>query len=334
MNRTDRLLAIVLELQGKGWQRAEDLAATFECSRRTIYRDLQALGQAGVPLVSVPGRGYSLMEGYFLPPLSFSTDEATMLLLGSDFMGQHFDAQYRAAAQSAGRKIAGVLPEKLRAEVRELRESISFIGDGVTARPLEATKLQVVRRAILARQTVRFRYTARYGSGESGATSSGPRQPHTRDADPYALANSNGVWYLSGYCHLRRAVRNFRLDRMDDVSVLDTSFLRPAAFQVQRRNLFESGSFDVRIRFAPDVTRWVREAPSFFAVAEEETPDGGLLVTLHVRHESEILQWLLGWGRHARVLAPEALRQRVATEAEAMLAQHTQHLTGGTTSSA
>ena len=105
MNRTDRLLAMVLELQGKGWQRAEDLAATFECSRRTIYRDLQALGQAGVPLVSMPGRGYSLMEGYFLPPLSFGTDEATMLLLGSDFMAQHFDAQYRAAAQSAGRKI-------------------------------------------------------------------------------------------------------------------------------------------------------------------------------------------------------------------------------------
>src|SRR5579859_2331703 len=124
MNRTDRLLAVVLELQGKGWQRAEDLAATFECSRRTIYRDLQALGQAGVPLVSVPGRGYSLMEGYFLPPLSFTTDEAAMLLLGGELMTQRFDAQYRDAADSARRKIAAVLPERLRAEVGALRESI------------------------------------------------------------------------------------------------------------------------------------------------------------------------------------------------------------------
>src|SRR2546430_4197634 len=90
MNRTDRLLAIVLELQGKGRQRAEDLAATFETSKRTIYRDIQALGEAGVPLISVPGRGYSLMKGYFLPPLSFTTDEATMLLLGSDFTAQNF----------------------------------------------------------------------------------------------------------------------------------------------------------------------------------------------------------------------------------------------------
>lgn len=315
MNRTDRLLAVVLELQGKGWQRAEDLAATFECSRRTIYRDLQALGQAGVPVVSVPGRGYSLMEGYFLPPLSFSTDEATMLLLGSDFMAQHFDAQYRAAAQVAGRKIAGVLPEKLRAEVRELRESIQFVGEGVSARPLEATKLQTLRRAILARQTVRFRYTTRYGAG-------GPRQPNAREADPYALANAAGSWYVSGYCHLRHAIRNFRLDRMDDVVVLEAKFTRPVAFQVERRNLFEPGSFDARILFAPEVARWVREAPSFFAIAEEETPDGGLLVTLHVRHESEILQWLLGWGRHARVLEPETLRWRLVEEATAMIGQN------------
>ncbi|HLJ81268.1 MAG TPA: YafY family protein [Ktedonobacterales bacterium] len=315
MNRTDRLLAVVLELQGKGWQRAEDLAATFECSRRTIYRDLLALGEAGVPVVSMPGRGYSLMEGYFLPPLSFSTDEATMLLLGSDFMAQHFDAQYRAAAQSAGRKITGVLPEKLRAEVRELRESIHFVGEGVSAHPLEAAKLQTLRRAILARQTVRFRYTTRYGT-------SGPRQPHVREADPYALVNAGGAWLLAAYCHLRRGVRNFRLDRMDDVSVLEATFTRPAAFQAERRNLFEPGSFDVRILFAPEAARWVRETPSFFTIAQEETPDGGLRVTLHVRHESEILQWLLGWGRHAHVLEPEMLRERLAQEADAMLAHY------------
>jgi predicted DNA-binding transcriptional regulator YafY len=88
MNRTDRLLAIVLELQGKGWQRAGDLANTFETSKRTIYRDMLALGEAGVPIVSIPGRGYSLVEGYFLPPLSFSADESAMLLLGSDVMAQ------------------------------------------------------------------------------------------------------------------------------------------------------------------------------------------------------------------------------------------------------
>jgi predicted DNA-binding transcriptional regulator YafY len=114
LNRTDRLLAIVLELQARGRQRAEDLAATFEISKRTIYRDMLALGEAGVPLISTPGHGYTLMQGYFLPPLSFTTEEATMLLLGSDYIGQNFDEQYQAAAQSASRKIESVLPERLR----------------------------------------------------------------------------------------------------------------------------------------------------------------------------------------------------------------------------
>ena len=125
MNRTDRLLAIVLELQRKGARRAEDLAATFETSKRTIYRDIQALCESGVPVVAQPGVGYSLVEGYFLPPVSFNVDEATMLLLGADSASQNFDAQYRDAAASAGRKIEAVLSEKLRGEVEYLRGNIA-----------------------------------------------------------------------------------------------------------------------------------------------------------------------------------------------------------------
>jgi len=127
MNRTDRLLAIVLELQGRGRRRSEDLAATFEVSKRTIYRDVEALCQMGVPVVSVPGRGYSLVEGYFLPPLRFTTDEAILLTLGSDVMAQSFDAEYAQAAESAVRKITGALPEELRDEVQSLQESIRFL---------------------------------------------------------------------------------------------------------------------------------------------------------------------------------------------------------------
>src|SRR5215472_1468055 len=180
MNRTDRLLAIILELQAKGRRRAEDLAEQFETSKRTIYRDMQALGEAGVPLVSTPGRGYALMEGYFLPPLSFSADEAAMLLLGSEVMAQHFDAQFRAAAQSANRKIAGVLPEKLRDEVRYLESSIRFISRGTDERTAESEMLQQLRRAIIEKTRVRFCYHTRHPSHEKG-------EQNTREADPYGL---------------------------------------------------------------------------------------------------------------------------------------------------
>src|SRR5688572_20373523 len=108
MNRIDRMLAIVLELQARKQLRAEDLAATFRVSKRTVYRDIMALADSGVPVVAIPGQGYSLVEGYFLPPLAFSTDEAIMLMLGVDAAAQHFDAQYRSAAQSARHKILTV----------------------------------------------------------------------------------------------------------------------------------------------------------------------------------------------------------------------------------
>ncbi len=177
MNRTDRLLAIVLELQAKKLLRAEDLAATFEVTKRTIYRDVQALSEAGVPVVSLPRQGYSLIDGYFLPPLAFTSDEAMMLLLGSSFAALDFDAQYRAAAQSASRKIEAVLRDDFRAEVDYLRSNIRFIVSNLSDR--EDT-LQQLRRAILQRRTVRFYYHARFSADKDNTG-------QLRDADPYAL---------------------------------------------------------------------------------------------------------------------------------------------------
>src|SRR5215831_9413854 len=161
MNRMDRLLAILLELQAKRLLRAEDLAATFETSKRTIYRDILALCEAGVPIISEPGKGYSLMEGYFLPPLTFGPDEATMLLLGADVMAGSFDAEYRAAAGWAARKIENVLSDALREKVRRLQDSIRFVSVETPTRPAERLIMQQLRRAILNQQTVSFRYHAR-----------------------------------------------------------------------------------------------------------------------------------------------------------------------------
>lgn len=323
MNRTDRLLAIVLELQGKSWQRAEDLAATFETSKRTIYRDLQALGQAGVPVVSVPGRGYSLVAGYFLPPLSFTVDEATMLLLGSDVMAESFDAQYRAAAESAGRKIMGIVPDPMRADIAAVRERIQFVTERAQRRTeSSALRLQVVRRAIMDCHRLRFRYFTRRRFPVIEANHTIPTASE-REANPYALARVHGVWYLTGYCHLRHDVRTFRLDRMEDIETRDETFARPRQLPIRpgERERDETASVIARALFAPTVARWVRETPSFYTIAEEETPDG-LLVTLAVRHESELVQWLLGWGGAMRVLEPESLRRLIAREAEQLAQLH------------
>jgi predicted DNA-binding transcriptional regulator YafY len=310
MNKTDRLLAIVLELQGKGRQRAEDLAATFETSKRTIYRDVLALCEAGVPIVSVPGLGYSLMKGYFLPPLSFTTEEATMLLLGSDFMARNFDAQYRMAAESASRKIESVLPEILREDVHYLQSNIRFIGALTLHDERESTKLQLLRRALLDRNTVRFCYYARHGEDMQNAS-------QTREADPYGLAYLLNTWHLTAYCHMRQDMRNFRLDRIEDLEVLPCTFTRPANLPSQQHQESHSRDIIVRALFDREVARWVREGRNFFVTDEQETP-AGLLVTLKIRHERDVLQWFLSWGSHVKIVEPDTLRQRLAEEARRM----------------
>jgi len=312
MNRTDRLLAIVLELQGRGARRAEDLAATFETSVRTIYRDMQALSETGVPVVATPGVGYALMDGYFLPPLTFTADEATTLLLGADAVARTFDAQYRAVAEAASRKISAVLPDALRVAVRERGDRLRFVVPDTLSPVVEET-LRLLRRAVLESTGVRFRYYGRRGDREGGTATE-------RDVDPYALVSVAGAWRLVGYDHLRRDIRRFRLDRIEDLTLTDRLFTHPPNFTIEDRE-DRSRTLVVRVQFAPAIARRVRESPSFFAVSYEERSDG-LLVTLRVREAADAIPWLLGWGRYACVQEPESVRALLASEAAAILAQH------------
>lgn len=314
MNRTDRLLAIILELQAHHRRRAEDLAATFETSKRTIYRDIQALCETGVPIVSAPGQGYSLVEGYFLPPLRFSPEEALMLLLGGDVAAQNFDSQYRAAALSATRKIQAVLPESMRAEIQGLRKNIRFVSGGDAAPGAAAELLPPLRRALVEHKTVRFYYHARsHGSAE------------WREADPYALAHVHGSWYVLAADHARGELRRFRLERMEKLLVTDKSFA-PADVKMDQPADDASRTLTIRARFDPTVARWVKESRFYFVVAEEEDGEG-LVVTLRVRDASEALPWLLGWGSRVRVLEPESVREQMRTEAEAIILAHPPLLT-------
>lgn len=314
MNRTDRLLAIVLELQGRRQARAQDLAAHFETSIRTIYRDIEALCEAGVPVVATPGQGYTLMEGYFLPPLTFTADEAMTLLLGKTFVAGQFDADYRTIAATAGRKIEAVLPETRRTELHALRESLQIISPPQEADAAVPQLLGTLRLAILTHHTVQFRYHARH-SEQPGIWAK------ERRADPYTLTHAGGAWYLVAYCHLRRALRKFRLERIEGLRVTADIFIRPATLPPLADEPHDDRRVVVRALFSTEAARWVEESRNFYFVAQEHTAEG-FLVTLRVRREEEVLAWLLGWGRQVRILEPYSLRQRIATELRAALAEY------------
>ena len=316
MNRTDRLLALILELQRGGPRTASALAARFETSKRTIYRDLDALGEAGVPIISTPGRGYELDPDYFLPPLRFSADEATLLLLGADFMAQSFDTQYRAAAQSAGAKIEAVLPPTVKAEAHYLRQNIRFVPDDAPAandlRDSLHDRLRLLRGAIVARHRVRFRYYGR----QSQASEPG----EWREVNPYSLVYVSGAWYLVAFDPARHDLRNFRLDRIEAPLSLMKTFSRPKAFapaQSQR----DDRHLVVRVRFEPAVARYVREARPYYWVSDH-VDEKGLVMTFSVRGLDDLVSWLLSWGDQADVLEPAELRTRVSQAAQAIVRRY------------
>ena len=309
MNRTDRLLALVLELQGRDRVTAKELARTFGVTKRTVYRDVAALNESGVPVVSAAGQGYWLMAGYFLPPVSLTPDEAVMLILGSEVMARSFDAQYQAAATSASRKIEAVLGQDVQKDVAYFKENVRFItADSKVLSDVPET-LQRVRRAILAQKSLHLHYFKRAEHDRGELTE--------RTVDPHGLIHFNGVWTLSAYCHMRRAMRMFRLERVRQVTVLAETFTRQPGFGIHELHEFQTQT-TVELLFDPDVAQWVRERPVLYPSVYEDTSEG-LRVTVKVRRPGEIMGWVLGWGAKVKVLSPESFRAKLKSELEATL---------------
>ncbi|OXM84821.1 helix-turn-helix transcriptional regulator [Paenibacillus rigui] len=318
MNKTDRMLAIVLELQRKGTLRAEDLAAVFETSLRTIYRDMQALSEAGVPVIGAPGTGYSLMEGYFLPPVRFTADEAVAMLIGMDFIEQQFDDVYGAHAKACGRKIEAVLPEEVRKEAGRVRTTIKLLAtrEDIETQRQEGGAFASLRSAILEQRKVHFHY-----SKGPNASAAEEQRETTRVAAPYGLVLVRGAWMLIAYCELRMELRHFRVSRISGLSVLEERFQLPEHFNLDNYKPVDDRRLIVKVQLDASVAEQVKHAGSFYMETIEPAAKGPL-VTFRVRQPEDVLHWIMGWGAKAVVLEPESLRQKVREEAENMIQRY------------
>ncbi|MBL0385129.1 YafY family transcriptional regulator [Tumebacillus sp. ITR2] len=315
MNKTDRLLAIVLELQSREVVRAEDLATQFEISVRTIYRDIQALSEAGVPILGAPGTGYSLMDGYFLPPVSFTVEEAVTLLIGTDFIEQRFDDEYRVRGQAARRKIEALLSESVRKETSRLRKALRLLEPGKqVAASKERDSFKTIRRAIVDKRKIRFHYSKKIADSTGNHHSD-------RIVAPYGLVLVEGAWMLVAHCDLRQEIRHFRLSRMTQLLDLEDRFELPADFTLRDYQPSDDRHLRVHLRFTHDVADQVKES-NHHLIEEMAEHQEGLDVILRVRHPDELMQWVLGWGANVRVMEPESFRNRIMEEAEKMLKRY------------
>jgi predicted DNA-binding transcriptional regulator YafY len=314
MNRTDRLFGYVLLLESRGVLRAEDLARAFEVSVRTVYRDIQALSEMGVPVVALPRRGYQLMEGYFLPPLSFTPLEAAALHLGGGFVARYGDDAQRRAVRSAIEKIEAVLPKEARSRLEAVRPMLEVLGtaDGQRVRRV----LGVLREAVEERRAVWLAYRA----GGTGPVTE-------REVDPYGLVFYDDAWHLVGYCHLRQDMRDFRVQRVLDARLLERRFTVPDNFSL-REHFFQSWRAaderplqEVVVWVAPDALDAVR-AERGHAIRAEEPLESGCRLRLAVRGAEEVLPWVLAWQGKVELVQPIEWRRRLHDLLRTMLRAH------------
>lgn len=299
MNRIDRLFAILLTLQHRRRIRARDLADQFEVSKRTIYRDLSALNQMGVPLAALPGEGFELVEGYYIPPLMFTESEAVALILGSRLLTQQAAGSLTRDADQALAKITIALPEQVRARAQAMTSIIGFITPSKKFN-LDEPQLLVLQKAIQEKRVVHIRYLGYQRD-----------QVTERDVEPHQLFYSDGIWYLEGYCRWRQDIRAFRLSRIEKLSLRNETFSK-----LQKGKPKNARTIDVKIRFKVDTVRWVRERQHYGFQDEEPAAQKGITMNYRVHDLSEITPWILSWGVAAEVLSPQQLRESLRETAQ------------------
>jgi predicted DNA-binding transcriptional regulator YafY len=308
MQRTERLLGILLHLQARGRATATELAGHFEVSRRTVLRDMEALSEQGVPLEaeSGPGGGFRLMRGYFLPPLVFQPEEAWTLVAGLQNLLAHGGVPHRASLVKVADKVAAILDVRTRQSVERMARRIGL--HVVDADP--GPWLDTIAQAVLDSTSVSIRYDSKEGEVD-------------REVDPYLLYSQGGIWYLQAYCHLRQSLRIFRTDRIRSLRLSvrrftpppDVSVLNPYAYRTPP----ESKQPNLRVRCTADAHRILSSHPEWAGWLQ---PDGTLVRWVPPAQFPFVARFLLGCGPGIVVEEPAALRHLVVELAETAISAH------------
>ncbi len=196
--RLSRLTAIITQLQSKRIVTANYLAEKHSVSVRTIYRDIRTLEKSGIPIITEEGKGYSIMEGYHLPPVLFTEDEANALITVEQLMIKNKDQSLSENVSSAIEKIKSILKYSQKGNTDLLADRIYFGGNQNEKK--SSNNLIRIQSAIIHFQLIKIEYH------------SSDKKQTTRNIEPFAIYSINGNFLLIAFCRLRNDFRNFRID--------------------------------------------------------------------------------------------------------------------------
>jgi len=311
MNRIDRLAAILIQLQSRPLVKAQDIAEKFFISLRTVYRDIKALEEAGVPVIGEAGTGYRLMEGYKLPPVMFNMDEATALLTASKLVQSKTDAGISKHYIAALDKIRAILRHSEKDHIEEIDEHIAVMNHpSIVYQPQAELYLQSILKAIGSSSVIEINYT-----------SLEKNESTIRKVEPVGIYYLGSHWYLVAFCQMRKDYRNFRTDKITRLTITGeaNSKTHPPLQSFISKMSADKEVTTVVIDVEPGVIKFLGEQKYYNGFVKEEKAGDYVRMTFLSGSLMGFSRWFMLYGDHAKIVEPPELNDMVAEIAENIL---------------
>jgi len=307
LGRVGRVVKILTTLQAGESYTANDLSKIIATSRRTVFRDLRELRAIGVPYHYDPKTGgYTIEPDFFLPPVDLNLQEALALLLLVHKASNQIQLPFKNSALLATLKIENNLPAEMRKYCHMSLRNISTRTDAQAPADSLDKIFGQLQNAVATKRRVNIRYRSLFEGTVIDV-----------ELCPYHLLYNRRAWYVLGLSRLHKSVRTFKLSRIKELQVTDTSFLGDDNFDVydylgKAWSMIPEGRiYNIKLRFLPKVANNVTEVKWHSTQKVTQNSDGSATVEFRVDGLNEISWWILGYGDQVRVLAPKALRDRI-----------------------
>ena len=301
MNSSERRLKLMLLLQQPGRKlTVNEIADKFGVSRRTIFRDFNALQEINVPVTWDKYSGYGVMPGYKVPPLMFTSKELSTIMVGLNFVKSQVDKQLVEDASGVELKIKNVLPDELKELMTSLEERTivdPYLKFGGVKK--DGGDWYLLSSAIAQKKRVEFLYTT--SEGKKG----------TRKVDPYILVFYEDHWNMIGKSHLRGEVRNFVLERMSEIKILDEKIRLEKKIDIEGL-IFrsdESSHFVEVLIEKSFLARFKANLPAKIFKIEEKNPKK-VQISFNFDNLEFLNEWLLQFGTKVEIESPEELKEK------------------------
>lgn len=302
MNKFDRVFSTLVLLQTKRIIKAATISERFGISLRTVYRDISTLKNAGIPIIGDPGIGYSVMDGYRLPPIMFNENEAAALLTAEKFIGKITDEKTAADYSNAMIKIKAILRTAEKESLAVLEDAIAISGGNNWT---HKNYLQELFKGIASKHVLDMEYQK-----ADGTTSK-------RKLEPIGCYYQYNNWYLVAFCQLKTAYRTFKINRITSLRLLQQHF------EVEHINLqdYIDGQSDswkqqhqfqnIEIAFNKRLAHYAESRKYYFGFVEQTIEEN----TVHMKFQNSSVEimarWIIQFGDQATVIAPIELKERL-----------------------